>query len=134
MSAIEPPRAADVSSDGRDEPVLPLEGAIHVGFIVLQLQLVFLTAVEVQCGPLHGFLAMLFFLMAWAPITVPVEVLVLGVPGTIAFFVLRRAGRTGRSRIWWRVQIAVLAVLLATMLTGLLIVLSGHGSEWCSFD
>jgi hypothetical protein len=114
--------------------VFPLSFAIHVAFIVLQLQLVFLTAVEVQCGPLHGFLVMLFFLMAWAPITVPLEVLVLGVPGTIAFFALRRARRTGRSRIWWRVQTAVLAVLVATMLTGLIIALSGHGSEWCSFD
>jgi hypothetical protein len=123
----------DVRRDGPDDDVTPVDGAFRVVFIVMQLQLVLLTATTARCGPFHGMLLMLGFFLIVPYVAVPFEILILAIPGFITLAILRGARRTGRRRIWARVHFGVLAVLLATMLVGLIVMLSGHGSTWCSF-
>ncbi len=124
----------DIRGEGLDDDITPVDGAFRVAFIVLQLQVVSLTAATAQCGPFAGVFGMLWFTLVLPYITVPVELLILAVPGLMTLLILRRMRRTGRRRIWRRVPFAVLAVQLVAMLVGLVFLLSGHGSDSCSFD
>ena len=120
-----------------DADFTPRDGAVHTAFIVLELELVVLTASTVDCGSVKG-LAYLLWLVLIAPgIGVPFEALIVGLPSLVAYLIVRRAhgaGRTGSSPVWWRVQGTLLTILAALMIVGKIIVLSGNGSERCDYN
>ena len=131
MSEID---AADGSGDGPDDDVTPREGAIHVAFVSVQTQLVILTAMMVDCGSVKGLAYFLWLLVIVPQDGVPFEAAVVGIPSLIALLILRRARRTGRRRIWWRVQMTLLGLLAALMLVGKIIALTGNASERCDYE
>jgi hypothetical protein len=120
-------------NDAPDDGFTPRDGAFHVAFIVLELELVVMTASTVDCGSMKGVAYLLWLLLIVPHVGVPFEALAVGLPSLIAFFILRRARRTGHSPIWWRVQVSLLTILAALMLAGKIIVLSGNGSERCDY-
>ena len=117
-----------------DDEFTPRDGAFHVAFIVLELELVIMTASTVDCGSMKGVAYLLWLLLIVPFVGIPFEALIVGIPSLIAYLILRRATRTGHSPIWWRVQLSLLTVLAALMLAGKIIVLSGNGSERCDYE
>ena len=120
-----------------DDDFTPRDGAVHVAFIMLELQLVVLTADTVDCGSVKGLAYLLWLLLVVPNAGVPLEALIVGIPSLLAFLILRRVratGRTGNSPVWWRVQGTLLAILAALMIAGKIVVLSGNGSERCDYN
>ena len=122
-----------VSDNERLTTFTPRDGAFHVAFIVLELELVIMTASTVDCGSMKGVAYLLWLLLIVPYAGVPFEALIVGIPSVIAFLILRRMRRSGASPVWWRVQGSLLTILAALMLAGKIIVLSGHGSERCDY-
>ena len=116
-----------------DDDFTPRDGAFHVAFIVLELELVIMTASTVDCGSMKG-VAYLLWLLLIVPYTgVPFEALIIGIPSLIAFLILRHTRHKRHSPVWWRVQVSLLAILAVLMLAGKIVVLSGNGSERCDY-
>ena len=128
---------AESLPDGRagapDDDFTPRDGAFHVAFIVVELELVIMTASTVDCGSMKGVAYLLWLLLIVPYVGVPLEALLVGVPSLIAFLVLRNTRYTRQSPVWWRVQVSLLAVLAVLMLAGKIVVLSGNGSERCDY-
>jgi hypothetical protein len=116
-----------------DDGFTPRDGAFHVAFIVLELELVITTASTVDCGSMKGVAYLLWLFLIVPHVGLPFEALIVGVPSLLAYLILRRARRSGHSPIWWRVQLSLLAIIAALMLAGKIIVLSGNGSERCDY-
>jgi len=116
-----------------DDEFTPRDGAFHVAFIVLELELVIMTASTVDCGSMKGAAYLLWLLSNVPHIGVPLEALMVGIPSLMTFLILRHAGRTPHSPVWWRVQLSLLTILATLMLAGKIIVLSGNGSERCDY-
>jgi hypothetical protein len=124
---------SDERAGAPNDGFTPRDGAFHVAFIVLELELIITTVTTVDCGSMKGVAYLLWLLLIVPHVGVPFEALILGIPSLIAYLILRRARRTGHSPIWWRVQGTLLTMLAALMLAGKIIVLSGNGSERCDY-
>jgi hypothetical protein len=133
MSDNEAESPGDERAGAPGEDFTPRDGAFHVAFIVLELELVVMTASTVDCGSMKGVAYLLWLLLIVPQIGVPSQALIVGIPSLIAFFMLRRTRRRGASPIWWRVQVSLLTILAVLMLAGKIIVLSGNGSERCDY-
>jgi glycerol kinase len=99
-----------------DDDFTPRDGAFHVAFIVLELELVITTASTVDCGSMKGVAYLLWLFLIVPHLGLPFEALIVGVPSLLAYLILRRARRSGHSPIWWRVQLSLLAIIAALML------------------
>ena len=117
-----------------DDAFTPRDGAYHVAFIMLELELVIMTASTVDCGSMKGAAYLLWLLLIVPQFGVPLEALIVGIPCAVTFLILRRSTRTAHSPVWWRVQGTLLVILAVLMLAGKIIVLSGNGSDRCDYQ
>lgn len=111
----------------------PGEGAAHVALIVLQLQVLALLVATCGCGPLYGIGLMVGSVIVLPYVVLPVELLATGIPGLIAFLVLRRRSELFGSRAWWTLQYGLAGLLVATLVLATVLVATGHGSTDCEF-
>jgi drug/metabolite transporter (DMT)-like permease len=116
---------------GLDAQIPPGEAAKHVALIALELQLALVIAMTYHCGPFQGMFILLMATIVMPFVMVPVEMFLLGIPALVALRVLRKRERTGRRRIWWRVQIAGLTVLLTAFVFAVAMMLAGHATDYC---